>query len=121
MLMTALLLVVIWALLVGFLAILHICDDPLPPAVMPSVPDTLDTHQAVMTLWRETQWYLDELERAGTDVTAARQHLRQTVQTLLASGLRHQEPHLNKPGSQTLAAPDTPTVVGRFVSLRIFG
>lgn len=123
MLMTALLLLGIWALLVVILAALHIdaAAPPLPAVAAPSMPDPLDTHQAVMTLWYQTQLHLDELEHAGADVTAARQHLAQTVQTLLSSHRSHQEPHLNESGSQALAAHDAPAVVGRFGSLRIFG
>jgi hypothetical protein len=86
-----------------------------------SVPDGADTHQAVTTLWRQTQFHLDELERAGADVTAARRNLTQTVRTLLSAQLPHQAPELNAPGSQTLAENDAPGVVDRFGSLRIFG
>jgi hypothetical protein len=124
MMIGALLLIGIWALLVGILAALHICDDPIPPRAVttPSVPDALDTHKAVMTLWLCTQFHLDELERAGADVTAARQNLTQTAETLLFSHLRHQAPPLNEPGSQALAAHDAPRVVDdRFGPLRIFG
>jgi len=123
MIMGALLLIGIWVLLVGILAALHICDDPIPPTVAssPSVPDAVETHKAVMTLWYQTRFHLDELERAGADVTAARQHLIQTVETLLSSHLPHQAPDLNEPGSPALAENDAPAVVGRFGSLRIFG
>jgi hypothetical protein len=74
-----------------------------------------------MTLWQDTQLQLDELERAGADVTAARHHLIQTVQTLRSAPLPHQAPDLHEPGSQALAEHDTPAVVGRFGSFRIFG
>ena len=120
MIMGALLLIGIWALLVGILAVLHICDDPMPPATV-SRANAVNTHQAVMTLWYQTRFHLDELERAGADVAAARQNLTQTVETLLSSHLPHQEPDLNEPGSQSLTENETPAVADRFGSLRING
>ena len=122
MIMGALLLIGIWTLLVGIFAALYICSDPIRPAVsVPSGPDAVDTHKAVKMLWYQTRFHLDELERAGADVTAARQYLIRTVEALLSSHLPRQAPDLYEPGSQTLAEHDAPAVVDRFGSLRIFG
>lgn len=122
MIMGALLLIGIWTLWVGIFAALHIYDDPMPPAVSaPSGPDAVDTHKAVKILWYQTRFHLDELERAGADVTAARQYLTRTVEALLSSHLPHQAPDLHEPGSQALVEHDAPAVVDRFGSLRIFG
>ena len=87
----------------------------------PLLPVTLNTHKAVMIVWMQMQFHLDELEQSGVDVTMVRDNLRETVESVLTAQAQshHMEPRMIS--DSILPQNDFPIAVGRFGSLQIFG